>query len=212
MVDEPMSGTLGIVVTVWRSAVLQRSSSAVRYSPLEPDEGTCAALCHGMSEGGTGSDAGLVLTRLHRPRLLFLPWPSREVEVHHHRRMVAACRYALLVEVLDVPHDPMAADPDRIEATSRARRVLPPPTNQSTGQIVFANMQGGQFSGWGQATTPLSSDYLVKDAVDLFNNGHADVIVLQQSTGATYYAEEGANGFLQWGSVTSSLGPHWQAV
>jgi hypothetical protein len=145
-------------------------------------------------------------------RTAFLPWPSREVEVHHHRRMVAACRYALLVEVLDVPHDPMAADPDRIEATSRARRVLPPPTNQSTGQIVFANMQGGQFSGWGQATTPLSSDYLVKDAVDLFNNGHADVIVLQQSTGATYYAEEGANGFLQWGSVTSSLGPHWQAV
>jgi hypothetical protein len=31
-----------------------------------------------------------------------------EVEVHHHWRMVAACRYALLVEVFDVPHDPMA--------------------------------------------------------------------------------------------------------
>ena len=35
-----------------------------------------------------------------------------EVEVNHYWRMVAACRYALFVEVLDVPHDPMAADPD----------------------------------------------------------------------------------------------------
>jgi hypothetical protein len=42
--------------------------------------------------------------------------------------MVAACRYALFVEVLDVPHDPMAADPDRIEAPPRARRALPPPS------------------------------------------------------------------------------------
>ena len=134
MVDEPMSGTLPIVVTLWRSAVLQRSSSAVRYSPLEPDEGTCAALCHGMSEGGTGSDAGLVLTRLHKPRLLFLRWPSREVEVHHHWRMVAACRYTLLVEVLDVPHNPMAADPDRIVAPLRARRVLPPPSPVGDGK------------------------------------------------------------------------------
>src|SRR6202048_1971274 len=30
MVDEPMSGTLAIVVTLWRSAVRQRSSSAVQ--------------------------------------------------------------------------------------------------------------------------------------------------------------------------------------
>ena len=50
-----------------------------------------------------------------------------KVEVHHHWRVVTACRYALLVEVLDVPHDPMAADPDRIEAPWVARRVLPPP-------------------------------------------------------------------------------------
>jgi len=48
--------------------------------------------------------------------------------------MVAACRYALLVEVLDVPHDPMAADPDRIEAPSRARRVLPPPSPMCDGK------------------------------------------------------------------------------
>ncbi|MGC1347379.1 MAG: hypothetical protein WA863_15080 [Methyloceanibacter sp.] len=44
-----------------------------------------------------------MLTRLHKSRLLFLRWPSREVEVHHHRRMIAACRYALFAEVLDVP-------------------------------------------------------------------------------------------------------------
>src|SRR5215469_11406751 len=55
------------------------------------------------------------------------PSAVSEVEVYHHWRMVAACRYALLVEVLDVPHDPMAADPDRIEAPWVARRVLPPP-------------------------------------------------------------------------------------
>jgi hypothetical protein len=73
-------------------------------------------------------------------------------------------------------------------------------------------MQGGVFSGWGKATTPLSPDYLIIDAVDLFNNGQADLIMQQQITGATYYAEEGSDGFLQWGVVTSSLGPKWQAV
>jgi hypothetical protein len=36
--------------------------------------------------------------------------------------MVAACLSALFVEVLDVPHDPMAADPDRIEAPSAPGR------------------------------------------------------------------------------------------
>jgi hypothetical protein len=80
------------------------------------------------------------------------------------------------------------------------------------GQTLFANMQGGVFNGWGEATTPLSPDFLITDAVDLFNNGHADLIVQQQSTGTTTYAEEGTNGFLQWGSVTTNLGPNWQAV
>ena len=73
-------------------------------------------------------------------------------------------------------------------------------------------MQGGVFNGWGEATLPLSPDFLITDAVDLFNNGHADLIVQQQSTGATYYAEQGSDGFLGWGTVASSLGPHWQAV
>ena len=48
--------------------------------------------------------------------------------------MVTACRYALLVQVLDVPYDPKAADPDRIQATSRARRVLPPTSSVCDGK------------------------------------------------------------------------------
>src|SRR5436309_3401207 len=48
--------------------------------------------------------------------------------------MVAACRYALFVEVLDEPHDPMAADPDRIVAPFRSRRVLPPPSPVGDGK------------------------------------------------------------------------------
>jgi len=48
--------------------------------------------------------------------------------------MVAACRYALLVEVLDAAYDPMAADPDTIEAPFRARRVLPPPSSVGDGK------------------------------------------------------------------------------
>ena len=48
--------------------------------------------------------------------------------------MVAACRHALLVEVLDVPNNPMAADPDRIEAPSRAWRVPPPPSPVGDGK------------------------------------------------------------------------------
>jgi len=48
--------------------------------------------------------------------------------------MVAACRYALLVEVLDAPHNPMAADPYRIEAPFRARRVLALPSAVGDGK------------------------------------------------------------------------------
>ena len=48
--------------------------------------------------------------------------------------MVTACDYALLVQVLDVPHNPMAADPDRIEASCRARRVLPLPSPVGDGE------------------------------------------------------------------------------
>src|SRR5262249_37441039 len=82
----------------------------------------------------------------------------------------------------------------------------------AAGQTLFADIKGGAFNRWGQATTPLTADYLIKDAVDVFNNGHADLIVQQVSTGTTLYAEEGANGFLQWGNVQSSLGTSWQAV
>src|SRR5207253_2653860 len=44
-------------------------------------------------------------------------------------------------------------------------------------------------------------DYAIKDAVDVNNDGYADLIVQQQSTGTTYYAQEGVNGFVQWGTV-----------
>jgi hypothetical protein len=84
--------------------------------------------------------------------------------------------------------------------------------NQSTGQTMFADMRGGQFNGWGTATTGLTTDYRVTGAVDVLNNGHADVIVQQQSTGATYYAQEGANGFVQWGVVGTGVGTHLHAV
>ena len=66
--------------------------------------------------------------------------------------MVAACLSALFVEVLDAPHDPMAADPDRIEAPWVARRVLPPPSPVGDGKgpgrlaspkpVCFIGMKG----------------------------------------------------------------------
>jgi len=59
---------------------------------------------------------------------------GRQIEVHYDRCMVAAYRNALLVEVFDVPHNPMAANPDRIEAPSRARRVLAPPSPVADGK------------------------------------------------------------------------------
>jgi hypothetical protein len=64
----------------------------------------------------------------------------------------------------------------------------------------------------GAATSGLTTDFKVVGAADLLNNGHADVIVEQQSTGATYYAEEGASGFIQWGTVPNSLGTHGHVV
>jgi hypothetical protein len=50
------------------------------------------------------------------------------------RRRVSACRYALLVQLLDVPYDPMVADADKIEALRPARRVLPPPSSVGDGE------------------------------------------------------------------------------
>ena len=80
-----------------------------------------------------------------------------------------------------------------------------------SGQTDLLNMQGGTFQGNGTATTRLSSDYQIADAVDVFNNGHADVIV-QQLSRATIFAQEGPNGFLQWGTVQTTLGTNWTAV
>jgi hypothetical protein len=48
--------------------------------------------------------------------------------------VVAAFRYAFLVEVLDVPHDPMVADPDGFVAPSGARRVLQLPSAVGDGR------------------------------------------------------------------------------
>jgi hypothetical protein len=53
---------------------------------------------------------------------------------------------------------------------------------------------------------------VVTGAVDVLYNGHADVIVQQQSTGATYYAQEGSSGFVQWGVVPNGLGTHGLVV
>ena len=82
----------------------------------------------------------------------------------------------------------------------------------AAGPALYADMHGGIFNGWGMATSGLPTGYLVADTADVFNNGHADVIVQQQSTGNTYYAQEGAAGFVQWGNVTSALNTHLHVV
>jgi hypothetical protein len=63
--------------------------------------------------------------------------------------MVAARRYAFLVKVFDVSHDPMAADPDGIEAPSRSRRVLPlpSPVGDGEGPGRVASVKPDQFIG-----------------------------------------------------------------
>ena len=58
----------------------------------------------------------------------------RPVKVNQHRRVVAACCYAFLVKMLDMPHDSMVADPNGIVAPSRALRGLPPPGPMSDSQ------------------------------------------------------------------------------
>jgi hypothetical protein len=57
------------------------------------------------------------------------------------RRRVSACRYALLVQLLDVPYDPMVADADKIEALRPARRVLPPPSSVGDGERRTAEVR-----------------------------------------------------------------------
>ena len=54
-------------------------------------------------------------------------------------------------------------------------------------------MQGGTLQGNGIPTTMLSSDYQIVDAVDVFNNGHADLIVQQQSTGQVEITSQNHN-------------------
>jgi hypothetical protein len=82
----------------------------------------------------------------------------------------------------------------------------------NAGNTKYLNMQGGTLQGYGMATTGLSSDFQITGAVDVFNNGHADLIVRQFSTGITHYAAQGSNGFDHWGIVTGSLGGSWHAV
>ena len=65
---------------------------------------------------------------------------------------------------------------------------------------------------WIQATSNLTSNWVVSDAADVFNTGHADLIVQQQSTGTTVYAQEGASGFAGWGLVSNGLNSHFHAV
>jgi hypothetical protein len=73
-------------------------------------------------------------------------------------------------------------------------------------------MSGGVFSDFGLATTGLPVGYAVTGASDVDKDGFADLIVLQHSTGATFYAQEGASGFVRWGVVTTTLGAHVHAV
>ena len=77
---------------------------------------------------------------------------------------------------------------------------------------LYADMRGGLFSGWGVATTGLTPDWVISDTADVFNTGHADLIVQQHSTGTTVYAAEGASGFQQWGYVTPGLNSHFHVV
>ena len=44
------------------------------------------------------------------------------------------------------------------------------------------------------------------------NTGHAELIVQQQSTGTTVYAQEGASGFAGWGLVSSGLDGNYHVV
>ena len=60
--------------------------------------------------------------------LICRTWPTCEDEVYYHRRMVAACRYARVVQVFHVPHVPVTADPDGVETPSCARGALPSPS------------------------------------------------------------------------------------
>jgi len=63
---------------------------------------------------------------------------------------------AMPSSVLDMPHDPMAADPDRIEAPSRARRVLPPPSpvGDCKGRLRF-HPSASRRSQWAAGPEPV---------------------------------------------------------
>lgn len=75
-------------------------------------------------------------------------------------------------------------------------------------ELLFADMAGGQFAGWGKATTGLDADYKVAGIADLNQDGHADLVLQQQSTGALFYAVEGAHGFDHWKPVSMD----WQVA
>src|SRR5262245_58617555 len=78
-------------------------------------------------------------------------------------------------------------------------------------QLLFVNMHDGHNSGFATASSRLPTDWQARGVADVNNDGFADVIVQQQSTGVTIYAAQGPDGFDHWGDI-AHVGTHWHVV
>jgi hypothetical protein len=76
--------------------------------------------------------------------------------------------------------------------------------NETTGQILYANMVGGAFSNWvAVGTTP---GWSVTAVEDVMGNGYDDIVIQNQSTGQIDYANMSGGVFNNWVSVAAAPG------
>jgi hypothetical protein len=77
---------------------------------------------------------------------------------------------------------------------------------------VFADLHDGVFAGWEVAATAIDATWQIKAVADVNNDGFADLIFQQTTTGDTVFAAEGPNGFDHWGVIQTPPGANWHVV
>src|SRR5207245_543405 len=79
--------------------------------------------------------------------------------------------------------------------------------NDVSGQLQFAKMSAGSFTGFGFATGGVNG-YLFGGHGDINGDGIADVVVQDPSSGAIYVALQNSSGDPSW--IATPAVPGWQ--
>lgn len=85
--------------------------------------------------------------------------------------------------------------------------------NETTGNISYANMANGVFSGWGTIVNGLGPTWQLESMADTNNDGDADAIIRDIAGTGTTYAVNMENGAFQgFTLIAQNIGADWYVV